>query len=159
MWNSLNCAECEEKLSDYLEQSLGEDERKAVTLHLDSCSICRELVSGMAQVITAAQEFPVHTPPAWLATRIIANTPPFQPSFRNRIAALWQSLGDPRTALAIFTATIVLGWIGGGGVREAVFIRAEGVVSCAYDQAIRSYYRSPVIIEIHSRIDQLMENS
>ena len=32
-------------------------------------------------------------------------------------------------------------------------------ISCAYDRAIRSYYRSPVIIEIHSRLDQLMENS
>ena len=159
MWNSLNCAECEEKLSDYLEQLLGEDERKTVELHLKSCLLCSELVSGVTQVITAAREFPVHTPPAWLATRIIANTPPFQPSFRNRLAALWQSLGEPRTALAIFTATIVLGWIGGGGVREAVFIRAEGMVSCAYDQAVRSYYRSPVVIEIHSRIDQLMEKS
>jgi len=159
MWNNLNCAECEEKLSDYLEQSLGENERKAVELHLHSCSLCGELVSGMAQVIIAAREFPVHAPPAWLATRIIANTPPFQPSLRNRLAAFWQSLGEPRTALAIFTAAIVLGWIGGRGVREAVFIRAEGVVSCAYDQAIRGYYRSPLVIELHSRIDQWMENS
>ena len=159
MWNSLKCAECEEKFSDYLERSLSEDDRKAVELHLNSCSSCAELLSGIAQVMTAAREFPAHIPPAWLATRIIANTPPAQPSVRARLSAIWQSLGEPRTALAIFTAAIVLGWIGGGGVREAVFIRAEGMVSCAYDQAIRSYYRSPVIIEIHSRIDQLMENS
>jgi hypothetical protein len=52
-----------------------------------------------------------------------------------------------------------MGWVGGGTVREAVFNRAESAVSCAYDHAIRSYYRSPVVIELHAKIDQLMENS
>jgi hypothetical protein len=76
---------------------------------------------------------------------------------------VWRSLGEPRTALAIFTAAVVIGWIGGSSVREAVFDRAEGAISCAYDRAIRSYYRSPVIMEIHSRIEsgieQFRENS
>ncbi len=159
MLNNLNCADCEEKLSDYIELSLGEVERTAVEVHLHSCRSCEELVSGMMQVIAAGRDFPVYSAPAWLATRIIANTPPALPSFRGRLTSFWQSLGEPRTALAIFTAAIVMGWLGGGTVREAVFNRAEGVVSCAYDHAIRSYYRSPVVIEIHSRLDQLMENS
>ena len=159
MWNSLNCADCEEKLSDYIERSLSEDERRAVEQHLHSCSFCGELLSGMMMVIDAGRDFPVHAPPAWLATRIIANTPVARPSFRDRLASFWQSLGEPRTALAIFTAAIVMGWLGGGTAREAVINRAESVVSCAYDHAIRSYYRSPVVIEIHSRLDQLMENS
>jgi xanthine/CO dehydrogenase XdhC/CoxF family maturation factor len=113
----------------------------------------------MAQVIAVGRDFPVYSPPVWLASRIVANTPPVRPSLRVRLAELWQSIGEPRTALAIFTATIVMGWVGGGTVREAVFNRAESAVSCAYDHAIRSYYRSPVVIELHARIDQLMENS
>jgi anti-sigma factor RsiW len=157
--NILNCADCEEKLSDYIEHSLDEVERTAVDLHLHSCRSCNELVSGMTHVIAAGREFPVYAPPAWLASRIVANTPPARLSLRVRLSALWQSLGEPRTALAIFTAAIVLGWVGGGTVREAVFNRAESAVSCAYDHAIRSYYRSPVVIELHARIDQLMENS
>jgi anti-sigma factor RsiW len=157
--NILNCADCEEKLSDYIERSLAEVERTAVERHLQSCRSCNELVSGMTQVIAAGRDFPVYAPPAWLASRIIANTPPARPSLRVRLAELWQSIGEPRTALAIFTATIVMGWVGGGTVREAVFNRAESAVSCAYDHAIRSYYRSPVVIELHARIDQLMENS
>ena len=157
--NILNCADCEEKLSDYIEQSLAEVERSAVEIHLHSCRSCDELVSGMMHVIAAGRDFPVYAPPAWLASRIVANTPEAQSSLRSRLAALWQSIGEPRTALAIFTATIVMGWVGGGTVREAVFNRAESVVSCAYDHAIRSYYRSPVVIELHAKIDQLMENS
>jgi anti-sigma factor RsiW len=155
----LNCAECEEKLSDYIEQSLGEVERTAVELHLRSCGSCNDLVPEMMMVMDAGREFPVYEPPAWLASRIVANTPPARPLFRERLAAFWQSLGEPRTALAIFTAAIVMGWIGGGTVREAVFNRAESAVSCAYDHAIRTYYRSPVVIEIHAKIDELMENS
>lgn len=157
--NILNCADCEEKLSDYIERSLNEAERTAVELHLHSCGSCNELVSGMIHVMSAGRDFPIYAPPAWLASRIVANTPLSRPSLRGRLAAFWQSLGEPRTALAIFTATIVLGWVGGGTVREAVFNRAESVVSCAYDHAIRSYYRSPVVIELHAKIDQLMENS
>ena len=157
--NILNCADCEEKLSDYIERSLGESERAAVELHLQSCRSCNELVSGIIHVIAAGRDFPVYAPPAWLASRIVANTPLSRPSLRVRLAALWQSLGEPRTALAIFTAAIVMGWVGGGTVREAIFNRAESVVSCAYDHAIRSYYRSPVVIELHAKIDELMENS
>jgi hypothetical protein len=153
------CANCEEKLSDYMEQSLGADERAAMELHLQSCRSCNDLLSGMSLLVEAGRNFPVHTPPAWLASRIVANTPAPRRSPVSRLAAFWQSLGEPRTALAIFTAAMVMGWIGGGTVREAVFNRAEGVVSCAYDRAVRSYYRSPVVIEIHSKLDQLLETS
>jgi hypothetical protein len=159
MWNNLNCADCEGKLSEYVENVLGADEQKAVELHLHSCRSCGEIASGMRLLIEVGRDFPVYMPPPWLAARIVANTPPARVSFRNRLAAFWQSLGEPRTALAIFTAAIVMGWIGDGNVREAVFDRAEGVVSCAYDRAVRTYYRSPVIMEIHSRFDQFMENS
>jgi hypothetical protein len=155
----LNCANCEERISDYIEKSLNEAERADVELHLHSCQSCNELVSGMMHVIAAGRDFPIYAPPEWLASRIVANTPPIRPSLRYRLDTLWQSLGEPRTALAIFTAAIVMGWVGGGTVREAVFNRAETAVSCAYDHAIRSYYRSPVIIELHAKIDQLMENS
>ena len=157
--NDFPCAECEEKLSEYLEGTLRADERMAVLLHLKSCKSCDELRAGIAQMVEVVREFPVYAPPAWLATRIVANTPPARSSLRGRLATLWQSLGEPRTALAIFTAAIVMGWIGGGTVREAVYNRAEGVVSCAYDRAIRSYYRSPVVIEIHSKLNELLETS
>jgi hypothetical protein len=73
--NILNCADCEEKLSDYIEQSLGEVERSAVELHLHSCRSCEELVSGMMQVIAAGRDFPVYSAPAWLALGVVANIP------------------------------------------------------------------------------------
>src|SRR5262249_52720390 len=114
--------------------------------------------------IETSKDLPTYEPPLWLATRIVANIPVHRrESFRATLAKVWRSLEEPRTALAIFTAAVVLGWIGGGPVREAVFDRAEGAISCAYDRAIRSYYHSPVIMEIHSKIEsgieQFRENS
>jgi predicted anti-sigma-YlaC factor YlaD len=155
-----NCTECEERMSDYLERTLENNVRLAVDAHLRSCGNCSELFAGIASVVEAGKSFPVHDPPLWMASRIVANTSaPERKTFRDAMAALWRSLGEPRTALAIFTATVVIGWVSGGTVREAIFNKAESVMSCTYDRAIRSYYRSPVIIEIHSRFDQLMENS
>ena len=160
MIDIINCTECEERMSDYLERTLEDKVRFAVDAHLRSCGNCSEVFSGIAHLVEAGKSFPDYVPPPWMALRIVANTPaPERKTIRDAIAALWRSLGEPRTALAIFTAAVVFGWIGGVGVREAIFNKAESVVSCTYDRAIRSYYRSPVIIEIHSRFDQLLENS
>jgi hypothetical protein len=163
MTMDLKCSDCEEKLSDYIERALGEVEQSIVDRHLHACQACSELLAGMMMTIEAARNCPVYAPPAWLATRIIANTTqtprPSPRSLPALLAAVWRSLGEPRTALAIFTATVVIGWAGSLTAREAIFNRAESVVSCVYDRAIRSYYRSPMVIELHSRLGQLMENS
>jgi anti-sigma factor RsiW len=155
----MNCIECEERLSDYVEHLLPAVERSTVEQHFRSCVACADLLSGMTLALEVGRRFPVHLPPPWLASRIVANTPRPERSIRTWLGAAWRSLGESRTALAIFTAAIVMGWLGGGSVRQAIFNRAENVMSCAYDHAVRSYYRSPVVIEIHSRFDQLMENS
>lgn len=160
MIDIINCTDCEERMSEYLERILEDKARLAVEAHLRSCRNCSELFAGIAHVVEAGRSFPVHVPPPWLALRIVANTPaPEHLSFLDTLAALWRSLGEPRTALAIFTAAVVFGWVGGVTVREGILTKAESVMSCTYDRAIRSYYRSPMIIEIHSRVDQLLENS
>jgi len=135
-----------------------------VELHLKTCGSCADNLAGLKLVIEAGRTFPQYEPPAWLAARIVANTPQIRrESIRTILGAAWQSLGEPRTALAIFTAAMVMGWLGSFTIREAIIDRAESVLSCAYDHAVRTYYRSPMIIEIHSeiqfRLDQLTENS
>jgi hypothetical protein len=156
----MNCKDCEERFSDYLEQALGADDRTRLERHLIHCTSCSELLSGMTQIIEAGAHFPVQAPPPWLGARIVANTPRIRrETFRSLVAACWKSLGEPRTALAIFTTAVVMAWLGGGASREAVFDRAEGALNCAYDHAVRTYYRSPVVIEIHSRLGRLLENS
>lgn len=161
----MNCQDCETRLSDYVEHAHGvAGDRVAMDLHFKNCQSCSELLAGITQVIEAGPLFPVYSPPPWLAPRIVANTPQNRrESLRSLLSKAWRSLGEPRTALAIFTATVVIGWFGGVTVRASLFDRAQSAVNCAYDRAIRTYYRSPVVIEIHSQIqssyERLMENS
>jgi hypothetical protein len=147
-------------MSGYLEQTLEDNLRLAVEAHLHSCAECREVFAAVASLVETGKSFPILEAPVWMASRIVANTPVDErKSLRAAIGDIWRTLGEPRTALGIFTAAVVIGWFSGVPVRETILNKAESVLSCTYDRAIRSYYRSPVIIEIHSRFDQLMENS
>ena len=41
----------------------------------------------------------------------------------------------------------------------AIYDGAQGLVNRAYDEAVRAYYRSPLVTEIQSRIEELREIS
>jgi len=163
--------ECERLASDYLEGALNQAQASSIALHLQSCSACTELLEGMTEVLSAAKVFPVYEPPSWLATRIIANTTRIaRENWVDTMAAVWKWVIEPRTAMAVFTALLVLGWLGGmAGISPdwgrvlrnpaAVYYGAHGVLDRAYDEAIRKYYRSPLVTEIQTRIEQLREIS
>ena len=167
----MTCKHCEERLSDYLENALSAADRSAVELHVQSCAACSELQAGMTQVLAWGKIFPVHEAPVWLATRIIANTPRVaRENWIDTISSVWKWIVEPRTAMAVFTATLVLGWLGsiagispdwGTVVRNpaAIYYGAQGAMNRAYDEAVRRYYRSPLVTEIQTRIEQLREIS
>jgi hypothetical protein len=165
----MNCAYCEERLSDYLERSLSAEERYTVKLHLAACPACSELLAGMAEVMVWGKAFPVYDAPAWLAGRIVANTPRIaRESWLDTLTSMWKWIIEPRTAMALFTATLVLGWLGNltgaspswiNVLRNptAIYYGAQGAMDRAYGDAIRRYYRSPLVTQIQSRIEQLRE--
>jgi len=167
----MTCAYCEEQMSDYLENALGAAERGAVEVHLQACNACNELLAGMTEVLEWGRTFPVYEPPAWLAARILANTPRVaRETWVDTFVSIGRWIIEPRTAMAIFTATLVLGWMGslagispnwGTVVRDpaAIYYGAQALVNRAYDEAVRAYYRSPLVTEIQSRIEELREIS
>ena len=167
----MNCPHCEERMSDYLEGALSPHERSAVDLHLHSCRACGELLAGMSDVLAWGRTFPAHEPPPWLPARIIANTPRLaQERWTDTIAVIWKWIADPRPALGVFTAALVLGWLGSlAGISPqwttvvrnpaAIYYEAQGAVNRAYDEAVRRYFRSPLVNEIKTRIEQLREIS
>ena len=167
----MNCTHCEERLSDYLERTLTADDREAVDSHLRSCAACSELLSGMETILAWGRGFPKYEAPPWLADRIIANTPSVaRERWTDSIVAAWKWIAEPRIAMGIFTATLVLGWLGSlAGVSlnwntvvrnpAAIYYEAEGAMNRAYGEAIRRYYRSPIVNEIKTRIEQLREIS
>ena len=167
----MNCRTVEELASDYLEGALSADSLRAVDAHLPTCAACTELLAGMSEVLSAGRVFPVYEPPTWLATRIIANTPRIaRESWTDTIASIWKWIFEPRMAMGIFTATLVLGWMGSiAGISPnwvsvvrhpaGIYYGAHTLVDRVYDEAIRKYYRSPLVTEIQSRIEQLREIS
>ena len=167
----MNCAHCEQRMSDYLENALSAADRGGMELHLHSCAPCNGLLAGMKEVLVWGKNFPVYEAPAWLSTRILANTPRVaRENWFDTVASVWKWVIEPRTAMTVFTATLVLGWLGSLAgispdwttvVRDpaAVYYGAQEVVNHAYDEAIRTYYRSPLVTQIQARIEQLREIS
>ena len=167
----MNCIECEELISDYLEGALGSGVHEAMELHLSQCNACGEIMTGVREVIAWGRSFPVHEPQPWLADRIIANTPHVVRETWSDIAAgVARWFLEPRTAMAIFTATLVLGWLGslagvnvqvGEVVRDpgSIYYRAEGYLNRAYGEAVQRYYTTPLVTEIQFQLERLREIS
>src|SRR5256885_2076024 len=144
----MNCIHCEERMSDYLEGTLSPAEHNAMDLHFQSCAACGELLSGISSVREWGKTFPVHEAPVWLPARIIANTPRLtREGWSDMVAAAWRWLVDPRAAMGIFTAMLMLGWLGSvAGISPdwrnvvrnpgAIYYEAQGAVNRAYDEAV-----------------------
>ena len=171
----MNCTTCEDRLSGYLENVLEAQERASVEMHLQSCSLCSELLHGVRDVMQWGRDLPVQLPPPWLSTRIISNTPHVvRITWRDWAANVWRNVAEPRFALALLTSTLMLGWMGslaGISARDvamvrhpsAIYYRMGGLANRMYGGAVRSIYSSPIVnaiqCQLHSRIEQFRETS
>jgi anti-sigma factor RsiW len=165
-----DCRQVERHLDAYVEQTAGPQEREATRRHLERCPSCRELAACIREAFDWTADFPELGPPDWLATRILANTPPVvRERWRDTFLGAWRWITEPRMAMTVFASVFILGWVSNvlgmpldvsGMVRNpsGALYSAEGVMSQVYDQAVRSYYRSPIVHEIYCRIEQLKES-
>jgi anti-sigma factor RsiW len=166
------CGYCEELMSDYLESVHGPPLREAMDAHFAVCDACAELRAGVMQVRSWAGEFPVYDAPPWLPVRIAAAAPRVERErWIDTVAGAFRWIRDPRAAIGLFTATLVLSWMGSlAGISPGswttvvrnpagIYYDAQGALNHVYDEAVRKYYRSPLISEIRTRIEQLREIS
>ena len=166
----MNCTEAESQISEYLDGELGASSIARLETHISSCDACLELREGMEAVRRWGHEFARYSPPEWLATRIIANTPRIErETWWNTLGGIGRWILDTRTATAVFTASVMLGWmmnVMGVSVEpsqlrdpQAIYYSVDSLVGDAYDRAVRLYYQAPLLEEIQSRIEQLRESS
>lgn len=161
---TVNCARCEEWMSDYLERALGTSERTLMDLHLSSCEACTELLAGMSEVLEWGKSFPIYEAPAWLPVRILANTPHVErETWLDTLAGVGRWFMEPRTALGLLTTVLMVGWMGSmSGISSEVtsIVRNPSAIYYrAYDQAVRGFYRAPLVTEIRSQFERLREIS
>jgi anti-sigma factor RsiW len=165
----MNCTHWEAYLSDYLEGGLGTADRTAMDLHLESCDACRGLLAGIQEVVGWGEAFADHPAPAWLAGRIVLSTPPVvRERWRDTLAGAWRMAIEPRIAMTVFASVLVLGWtanLAGADIPNlvrnpsSVYYGAQNLAYGAYDEAVRTWYGSRIVTEIHCRIEQLWEAS
>jgi len=160
----MNCTRCEERLSDYLENTLDNSERAALELHLRQCGPCAELLAGMKAVLDWGQSFPSYEPPAWLAARIVANTPQvMRETWLDTLASAGRWFFEPRTAIGLLTTVLMVGWMGSLAAPAAdwnsLVRNPSAIYYRAYDEVIRTFYRAPVVTEIRAQLDRLRDIS
>lgn len=162
----MNCRQCEERMSDYLEDALGITERSPMESHFETCASCAELLAGMRDVMAWGREFPVYDVPAWLPSRILANTPRVvRETWWDTVTSVGRWLLEPRTAVGLLTAVLMIGWLGSAAgisnVGDIMTIAENPAGTCytVYDEAVRAFYRAPLVTEIRSEIERLREIS
>lgn len=167
----MNCTRFEELISDYLENQARVAERAAMDAHRQACSPCSELVENVRAIMDLERGFPVYSPPEWLATKILANTPRLErETWLDTLRSLWGWLAEPRTAMALFAATLVIGWMSSAlGVAPyaatvardpySVYYDAGDLLNQAYDGAVRIYHRAPLVTRIQAQIERFRETS
>ena len=168
----VDCSTLEERLSEFIEGTLSVADRLVVSSHLAECGSCRQMHDTMAGVLGVAQRFPVYEAPEWLVTRIVRNTLRTErETWLDTISGIGRWIIEPRMAMTVFTAVLVLGWMSNMvGIPldpaalsnpSAVYYSVEELADEVYDRSVRFYYGVPhaVVGEIQFRIEQLRESS
>jgi hypothetical protein len=66
----MNCIECEEIISDYVDGTLELGEQTKIEYHLANCEPCRAVRDDLLQIVHFSKQLPLHTPASDLWTRI-----------------------------------------------------------------------------------------
>lgn len=171
----MNCTYSEDRMSDYLENTLSAEERLVVDQHLSTCAVCSELMMGVRDVIALSRSVQAPEAPVWLASRIVANTPRVvRITWTDWAWSVWKTIAEPRFAATVVTSILVLLWVGNAtGLRAAdlamirqpmtVYEGVEGWVQRVYGDAVRRVYSSQIVntiqCQIHSGIGRFRENT
>lgn len=105
----MNCAEFDNLLADYVDDTLTAEVRTAFEQHATGCAGCQELLRDVTSAVRFMERVADVTPPPDLVTRIAFQTPigrlrgPFEsPGFLSRIAMKWlQPVLQPRLAMGM----------------------------------------------------------
>jgi hypothetical protein len=110
----MNCIECEEIISDYVDGALELGEQTKIEHHLANCESCRAVRDDLLQIVHFSKQLPLHTPASDLWTRIQSEIEAEQPkTFWSKVKVGWRNfnardfnLTIPR--MAVLAAAFVL---------------------------------------------------
>lgn len=104
---SWSCVQIEERLSDYLDNSLTEGERTEFRAHVDACAHCAPLLAQVNHITQRIRDLELEPAPPMLVSRILDQTLGPRKAKRQRLAwipVLW----NPRFATGAVTVLATL---------------------------------------------------
>jgi hypothetical protein len=160
--------EVENLASDYLEGLLEPSQRMGLEAHLSGCAACRQLVGDVRHVLELCRQAEDPEPTPWLVSKILlATVGARQPTWRERLAAFFRPVLQPRVAypiaMTVFTFSIIVN-AAGLNLKQLRFEdlnprtwidRADRQGHLIYAHAEKFYYDLRVVYEIESRFNQL----
>lgn len=115
---TFQCADFEDRLTDFLEGTLARADEEAATAHLETCGNCRALVEDVRATLSLCQQAEQLEPPAKLAERILEQTvgKPRPLAWLEQARAWMRPIMEPRFALsfamALFSVSLVINALG-----------------------------------------------
>jgi hypothetical protein len=168
----MNCSDLEVLLCDFVDGTLGGEQKSAVEQHLATCPACAELAADSASAIAFMERVAVVVPPAELVTRILFELPlvrraehSVSSSAWRRFRAKWlEPVLQPRFAMGMAMTVLsfaMLGRFAGIEVRQLkpadlnpvkVWMAVEDRTHRTWERGLKYYDSLRVVYEIQTRL-------
>lgn len=115
---TFQCADFEDRLTDFLDGTLARADEETATAHLEMCGNCRTLVEDVRATLALCQQAEELEPPVDLAERILEQTvgKPRRLTWLEQARAWMRPVMEPRFALsfamALFSVSLVINALG-----------------------------------------------
>lgn len=151
----ITCTEFEILLADYLDGTLGTEQKSLVEEHRTGCASCAELALDAAGAVAFIERAATVDPPPALVNRILfevtngASRAVIKPSWIERL--LGRRLGfvlQPRFAMGMAMAVLSLAMVG------RFWTATENTVLRSWDRAVKGYESLQLVYEVQTQLEE-----
>lgn len=151
----ITCTEFEILLADYLDGTLGAEQKTTVEAHRNGCASCQELALDAASAVTFIERAATVDPPPALVNRILfevtngASRAVIKPSWIERLLG-WRAgfVLQPRFAMSMAMAVLSLAMVG------RFWAAAESGVHRSWDRTVKSYESLQLVYEVQTQLEE-----
>jgi anti-sigma-K factor RskA len=161
----MNCIECQERISDYVDGALELGEQTKLEQHLANCEPCRAVRDDLLQIVHFSKQLPLHAPTGDLWARIQSGIEAEQPkTFLARAKVWWShlqvrdfSLSMPQM-VAVAAAFVIVVAIGLMIAKKANNDAAQVATATQLENQNKITLSNQDFQEYEQRINQLKES-
>ena len=151
----ITCTEFEILLADYLDGTLGNEQKATVETHRNDCASCAELALDAAGAVEFMERAATVDPPPALVNRILfevtngKSRSVIKPSWMERLLGRRAGfLLQPRFAMGMAMAVLSLAMVG------RFWAAAESGVQRSWDRTVKGYESLQLVYEVQTQLDE-----